>query len=141
MINFRLISSSGVKFDSPVYEVVVPTEAGVVALFEDHMPMVSAGSAGVISVRKKAGDSDQSMENFAVAGGVVEVDGKNVNFVSDDVATADDVSEAEAEAALARAEELMKSASNQIAINEAKQLMHHSSAKLHIAKLKKRRHQ
>lgn len=140
MINFQLVAPSGIKFSGDVYEVLIPTQAGVVAVFEEHMPLISAGSPGVISVRKKAGDRDSEMEQFAITGGVMEVDGKNLRFLSDEISTSEEVSEQEAEAALVRARDLMANAKTQVALNEAKRLMHHSSAQLHIAKLKKRRH-
>lgn len=139
-MKFQLLSTSGTKYDDEAYEVLVPTRAGVVGIFEQHMPMVSAAQAGVLSVRKKSGDPDSAMENFAINGGIVEVDGKTVRFVADDVTTSDEVSEQEASAALKRAEDLVKSAPNQIALNEAQRLLHHSSAQLHLAKLKKRHH-
>lgn len=140
MIRFQLVSTKGTKFDSEVYEVLVPTKDGTIAVFEDHMPLLSAASPGVISIRKKPGDSDASMEHFAVSGGVMQVDGKNAQFLSDEVTTPDDVSEAEAEAALERARELVAGASSQVALHEARHILHHSTAKLNIAKLKKRHH-
>lgn len=140
MMHFQLVSSSGTKFDDEAYEVLVPTRAGVIGIFEDHMPLISAAQPGVLSVRKKAGDSDSSMEHFAINGGVVEVDGKTVSFVADDVTTSDEVSEQTAAAALARAEELVKGADSQVALHEAHRMLHHSSAQLHIAKLKRRHH-
>ena len=139
-MKFQLLSSSGTKYDDEAYEVLVPTRAGVVGIFEQHMPMISAAQAGVLSVRKKASDPDSAMENFAINGGIVEVDGKTVRFVADDVTTPDEVSEQEASAALKRAEELVNSAGSQVALHEAQRLLQHSSAKLHLAKLKKRHH-
>ena len=140
MIHFELVSSTGTKFSGDVYEVLIPTKDGMIAVFEDHMPLISAGTPGVISVRVKPGDRDNDMEQFAVKGGVSEVDGKNLRFLSDDISTSDDVSEKEAEEALARAKQLLASAKDQVALNEAKQMLHHSSARLHVAKLKKRHH-
>lgn len=140
MINFQLVSSSGVKFAGEVYEVLIPTKDGTIAVFEDHMPLISAGMAGVISVRKKPTDHDNQREEFAVNGGVMEVDGKNLNFLSDDVTTSDDANEHEAEAALERARQLIASAGSRSAMQEAHRALHHSTAQLHVAKLKKRRY-
>ncbi len=140
MMRFQLLSSGGTKFDDEAYEVLVPTRAGTVGIFEQHMPMISAAQPGVLSVRKKSTDPDSAMENFAINGGIVEVDGKTVRFIADDVTASDEVSEQEASAALKRAEELVKNAPNQTALHEAHRLLHHSSAKLHLAQLKKRHH-
>lgn len=140
MIHFQLVSTKGTKFDDDVYEVLVPARGGVIALFEDHMPLISSCEPGVISIRKKSSDSDASMENFAVSGGVVQIDGKTVRFLSDEVNTPEEVSEAEAQAAQKRAEELMAGADNELALHEAKRLLQHSSAKLRLAKLKSHKH-
>ena len=140
MINFQLVSSSGVKFEGDVYEVLLPTKDGTIAVFEDHMPLISAGVAGVISVRKKATDRDSDMEQFAVNGGVLEVDGKTLHFLSDDVTTSDEASEKEAEAALERAHQLVAGATSRGAMQEAHRALHHSTAQLHVARLKKRKH-
>lgn len=140
MIHFRLVSTKGTKFDDDVYEVLVPARGGTIALFEDHMPLISSCEPGVISIRKQSGDADNDMENFAVSGGVVQIDGKTVRFLSDEVNTPEELSEAEAEAAQKRAEELMAQADNQVALHEAKRLLQHSSAKLHLARLKSRKH-
>lgn len=140
MINFQLVSSSGVKFQGEVYEVLLPTKDGTIAVFEDHMPLISAGIAGVISVRRKASDRDSEMEQFAVNGGVLEVDGKTLHFLSDDVTTSDEADEAEAEAALERAQQLVASAGSRTASQEAHRSLRHSTAQLHVARLKKRRH-
>jgi F-type H+-transporting ATPase subunit epsilon len=140
MIHFQLVSSSGTKYDDEAYEVLVPTPSGTIALFEDHMPLISAGAPGVINVRKKPSDADSAMESFAVSGGVVQIDGKTVQFVSDEVDTTDEISEAEAEAAHKRAQELMANAQTHIELNEAKRSLSHSSARLQVARLKKRRH-
>lgn len=140
MIRFQLVSLTGTKFDEEVYEILVPTAGGTVAFFEDHMPLISAAQPGVLSVRKKASDPDSAMENFAINGGVVQVDGKTVTFVADDITTPEDISEKEAQEAMKRAEELMKNAQTQTALHEARHLLLHSSARLQVAKLKKRHH-
>ncbi|MBI2592013.1 ATP synthase F1 subunit epsilon [Candidatus Saccharibacteria bacterium] len=140
MIHFQLVSTSGTKYDGEAYEVLVPTRGGVIGIFENHMPLISAARPGVLSVRKQSSDPDSALENFAINGGVVEVKSQTVRFMADDVTTTDEVSEQEALAALKRAEELVQSADSQIALNEAHRLLHHSSAKLELAKIKKRHH-
>jgi F0F1-type ATP synthase epsilon subunit len=70
----------------------------------------------------------------------MQVDGKTLTFLSDDITTSEEVNEKEAEAALARAEELVKNASSRSQVNEAHRLLHHSRAQLNVAHLKRRRH-
>ena len=140
-MHFQLVAPSGTKYDDEAYEVIVPTKAGTISIFEDHMPIVSAAQPGVLSVRKKAGDSDSSLEDFAVNGGVVEVDGKSVRFVADEITAGHEINEQEASAALARAEALVKGADSQRELHEAHRALAHSTAQLHVARLKRRHHQ
>lgn len=139
-LHFQLVSASGVKYDDEAYEVLVPTKDGQIAVFGGHMPLLSAGTPGVLSVRKKAGDSDQDMERFAVYGGILQADGKSARFVTEDITAADEVSEQEARDALERAQKLVEGAGSREALHEAKTVLHQHTANLHLAQLKRRRH-
>lgn len=141
MMHFQLVSAQGVKYDGDAYEVLVPTGAGTIAVFEDHMPLISAARGGVVSVRIRQSDRDADMKHFAVNGGLMQVEGKNLRFLSDDVTTSEEVNEKEAEAALARAESLIQSAGTQQELNEAQRVLHRSRAQLSVARLKRRHHQ
>lgn len=140
MLRFELVSTTGTKYDDEAYEVLVPTLGGTIAVFEDHMPLISAGQPGVISVRKKQSDKDDDMQSFAVNGGVMEVDGKTLRFIADDISAPEDISEKEAEAALARAEQLVADAGNQQALAEAHRMLHHSRAQLNVSRMRRRHH-
>ena len=140
MMHFQLVSAQGVKYDGEAYEVLVPTGAGTVAIFEDHMPMISAARGGVVSVRVKQGDRDDDMKHFAVNGGIVQIQGKELRFLSDDISASDEVNEQQAQSALARAEELVKSAGSQKELSEAHRVLHHSRAQLNVARMKRRHH-
>ena len=140
MIHFELVSVAGTKYDDEAYEILIPTRDGTIAVLEDHMPLISAAQPGVISVRKKASDRDDDMEHFAINGGVMEVDGKKLRFIADDITAAEEISEKEAEAALARAEELVAKAGTQTALTEAQRMLHHSQAQLNVSRLKRRHH-
>lgn len=140
MIKFQLVGLTGKAFDDDVYEVIIPTSNGSIGVFESHMPLVSVAAPGVISVRRQASDADAAMEHFATMGGVIEVDGKTLRFLADDVARAEEITEEEAEAAVKRARELIKDAKSQVALSEAQQLLTRGTVRLQVAKLKKRHH-
>lgn len=140
MIKFQLVGLTGKAFDDDVYEVIIPTANGSIGVFESHMPLVSVAAPGVISVRRQASDADTAMEHFATMGGVIEVDGKVLRFLADDVARAEEIAEEEAEAAIKRARELIKDAKSQVALSEAQQLLTRNTVRLQVAKLKKRHH-
>jgi ATP synthase F1 epsilon subunit len=139
-LHFQLISATGVKFDDEAYEVLVPTKDGRIAVLEDHMPLLSAGMPGVLSIRRKAGDADKDMEDFAVYGGVLQAGGKSAMFVTDDVTAADDISEEEARNAMESAQRLVDSAGSREALHEARTIHQHSSVNLRLAQVKRRRH-
>lgn len=140
MMHFQLVSAQGVKFDGDAYEVLIPTGAGTIAVFENHMPLISAARAGVVSVRLKSSDRDDDMQQYAVNGGIMQVEGNSLRFLSDDISASDEVNEKEAEAAFARAEQLVKSAGDQKALADAQRVLHHSRAQLQVARIKRRHH-
>lgn len=140
MLHFQLVTTTATKYDDDAYEVIVPTQDGTIAVLENHMPLISAAHPGVISVRKKPSDKDSDMEIFAINGGVMEVDGKTLRFIADDITAPEDVSEKEAEQALAKAEQLVENASNRRELSEAHRAISHSRAQLNVARLKRRHH-
>src|SRR3990167_11510420 len=91
-MHLQLISASGVKYDDEAYEVIVPTKDGVVAVFSEHMPLLAVGVPGVLSIRKKASDSDELLENFAVYGGGLQTEGQSARLVTEDVTAAAEAS-------------------------------------------------
>ena len=140
MIHFELASPAGTKFEDDVYEVLVPAQDGTIAVFEDHMPLISAAQPGVLSIRKKPGDKDDDMQTFAVNGGVMEVDGKILRFIVDDISAPEEVSEKGAEEALSRAQELVSNAQSRVELAEAHRMLSHSHAQLNLARSKRRHH-
>ena len=68
MIHFQLVSLSGKKFDEDVYEVILPTLEGEIGVLQDHMPLVSVATTGMIAVRRDPKDSDAQREYFATNG-------------------------------------------------------------------------
>src|SRR3954466_2162560 len=102
MIHFQLVSLSGTKFDDDVYEVLLPTLDGEIGVLQDHMPLVSVATTGAIAVRRDSKDSDAQREFFATNGGVVEVSGNVLRVLVDEADNADEINEAEAEAAMDR---------------------------------------
>jgi F0F1-type ATP synthase epsilon subunit len=70
----------------------------------------------------------------------MEVDGKTLRFIADEISAPEDISEKEAEAALARAEQLVADAGNQQALAEAHRMLHHSRAQLNVSRMRRRHH-
>jgi F-type H+-transporting ATPase subunit epsilon len=140
MVHLQLVTLTGTKFDDDVYEVILPTLDGEIGVLQDHMPLISAATNGVISIRRNSKDPDASMEHFATHGGVIEVANNNLRVIVDEADAADEINEAEAQAALARAEKMKAEAKDQVSLEHAQSLIDRSSVRLQVAGLK-RRHQ
>lgn len=140
MIRFQLVALSGTKFDEDVYEVLLPTLEGEIGVLENHMPLVSVATTGVIAVRREAKDSDAQREIFATNGGVIEVSNNTIRVLVDEADAADEISEAEAEAAMQRATKMKAEAKDQVSLQQAQALVDRHAVRLQVAGLK-RRHQ
>lgn len=140
MIRFQLVALSGTKFDDDVYEVVLPTIDGEIGVLQDHMPLVSVATNGVIMVRRNPRDADREREFFAISGGAIDVSSNRLRVLVDEADHANDISEAEAEAAMERAKQLKAEAKDQVSLDHAQQLVDRHAVRLQVASLK-RRHQ
>lgn len=140
MIHFKLVSLSGVKFDDEVYEVLLPTLEGEIGVLEGHMPLISAAKNGVIAIRRQAKDQDAAREYFATNGGVIEVEGGELRVLVDEADHADDINEAETQAAFERAQAMKAEASDQMSLEHAQSLVDRHAVRLQVSSLK-RRHQ
>src|SRR5690606_34103732 len=83
-IKFELVTLSGVKYSEDVYEVLLPTLSGQIGVLPGHMPLISAATQGLISVRKASNLPDDMMENFATNGGVIEVENNTLRVLVDE---------------------------------------------------------
>ena len=137
-MNLKLITLLGVKLDTEVYELLIPTAAGEIGVFPGHEPLVSLAVPGVIAVRYKKGDADDKQEFFAISGGVVEVSQAHVRILVDEAETGDDIVEAESKAALERALKLQSEAKNQVELDKAHQLVDRHTVRLKVADLHRR---
>jgi len=138
MIHFQLVALSGTKYDDDVYEVILPTLDGEIGVLQDHMPLVSVASTGAIAVRRDPKDSDGARDFFAISGGVIEVSDNTLRVLVDEADHADDINEAEVEAAMERAVALKAEAKDQVSLDHAQQLVDRHAVRLQVAGLKKR---
>lgn len=135
-MKLELVTLSGTKMDDDVYEVVIPTAGGEIAVFPGHERLVTLAVPGVIQVRRHREDAD--MEPFAVHGGMVEISGDRVKILVDEAEAADEIVAAEAEAALERAKQHLANAKDQVSINEAQALLNRHAVRLKVANLRRR---
>lgn len=138
MIRLQLITLGGTYFDDDIYEVIVPTKAGDIAIYEGHAPLLSVAAPGLVAIRKDKSVKDDDREFTAIYGGTVEVLKNNIRVLVDEVDTPDEVNEAEAEKALRRAEELKEKAGDAVSLAEAQASIDRQAVRLQLAGLKKR---
>lgn len=138
MILFELVSLSGIKFSEDVYEVILPTLDGQIGVMPGHMPLISAATNGVVSIRRSSSDKDDVMDHFAISGGVIEVSNNNLRLLVDEADHAEEISEAEAQKAYDLAQQMKKEAKDQVSLEHAQHLIDRSSVRLHVAGLKRR---
>jgi F-type H+-transporting ATPase subunit epsilon len=140
VIHLQIVTLTGTKFDDDVYEVILPTLDGEIGVLPGHMPLISVATNGVISVRRKSKDPVSAREYFATNGGVIEVSSNTLRIIVDEADHADEINEAEAEAAHQRAMQMKAEAKDQVSLDHAQALLDRSSIRLQVAGLK-RRHQ
>lgn len=137
-MQLQLITLLGIKVDQDVYEVVLPTAAGEIAIFPGHEPLVSLAVPGAIAVRHNKADEDSKLEYFAISGGVIEVSPKAVRVLVDEAEHGDDIIEAESQAALERAIKLRDSAKDQVELARAHEMVDRHAVRLKVAELRRR---
>ncbi|QQS22431.1 ATP synthase F1 subunit epsilon [Candidatus Saccharibacteria bacterium] len=138
-MDFELITLSGSKINEKVYEVILPTVDGEIAVFPDHEPLVSVAKTGVICVRRDKHHSNEQLEYFAISGGVIEVGNNHVRVLVDEAEHGDDIVEAESKAALDRALKLRDEATDQVELEKAHQLVDRHAVRLKVADLHRRK--
>lgn len=139
MVHLQLVTLTGVKFDDDVYEVILPTLDGEIGVLEDHMPLISVATSGVVSVRRQPRDPDTAREFFAISGGVIQVEGNRLSVIVDEADHADTINEAEAEEAHKRALAMKAEAKDQVSLEHAQALVDRQAVRLKVADLHRRR--
>lgn len=138
-MHLQLITLRGVSVDKEIYEMIAPTTAGEIAVFPGHEPLVTMAAPGALVVRYQKEDADTKLQYFAIGGGVIEITPGAIRVLVDEADLADDISEAEAKEALARAEKMRDQATNQVELEKAAQLIDRHAVRLRVAELQRRR--
>ena len=139
MIHFQLVTLNGSVFDDDVYEVTIPTLDGEIGVLDHHMPLIAVAKNGVVAVRRQARDTDVQREFFAINGGAVEVVDNRLRILVDEADHADDINEAEAEAAMELAKQMKAEATDQVSLEHAQALVDRHAVRIQVASLKRRR--
>lgn len=103
-MEFKIVTPFGVTYNDNIQNVTIPTESGQVTIHENHIQMISILKPGELVVRK-----DDHDVTLSISGGMLEVrQTGEVYVIADTAERAEDIDVERAEAARARAEELLK---------------------------------
>lgn len=138
-MKFELVTLTGPKLQTDVYEVILPTAEGSIAVYAQHMPLVTTVVPGVVTVRRNRGDSDDQLEVFASNGGVAEITADSLRILVDEADNADELVEEEVRDALARAQKLKADAKDEIELEHAEALIDRHAVRLKVAELRRGR--
>jgi F-type H+-transporting ATPase subunit epsilon len=135
--SFEIVTLEGLKFQEDVWQVELPTPDGIVGILPHHIPLVSIISPGVIKIWRREGG--QQLEHIATQGGFVEIDGKRVRLLADSAERAEDIDALKAQQALERAKEMRSRVRDEASLSEVTGLIERESARLQVAKLRRRK--
>ncbi len=93
MLKFELISPEAVVFSEEIYEAILPSTEGQIAVLPGHIPLITLLKAGVISLRRQKGDAESRLEHIATGGGFVEISENSIKVMADSADRADDLDE------------------------------------------------
>ncbi len=102
-LQLEIVTSERTVFSGEVDMVTVPGGGGVMGVLPHHAPVLSTLRAG--ELRVKIGND---VHEFAIGGGFVDIHDNKVIILADSAERADEIDVARAEAARARAEDLLK---------------------------------
>lgn len=102
-IRCEIVSQDRMVFQGDVDMVVVPGADGDMGILPHHAPLLSPLRFGIVKVRTQGQEED-----FAVAGGIVEVQPEIVTILADAAENVKEIDVARAEAARRRAEEFLR---------------------------------
>lgn len=137
MFRLKVITLSGTAVDEDVFEAIIPTSGGTIGVYGGHAPLLGEIAPGLLKVRRKKEDKNEARDEYGVYDGTVEVLNDVVQVLIDELDAPEEVSAAEAEAAIKRAEEMKAKAKDSVSLAEAQSLMDRSQVRLQLAGLKK----
>ena len=136
-MKLKLVTMLGVQIDEDIYEVMLPTSTGEIAIYPGHEPLVTVIAPGAVVIRRNKGDANSQLDHFAISGGVAEIDQDGVRVLVDRAIKGEDISEDESRAALERALMLRDEAASQIELDQAHELVDRHTVRLKVAELRR----
>ncbi len=135
-MHVNIVSAEQEIYSGTVTQVFAPAEMGEVGVMPRHAPMLSTLKPGVVRVILQDGEE----ETFYVSGGILEIQPHVITILSDTALRADDIDEAAALEAKARAEAAMKDKASDMDYVKAKTVLIEAVAQIEaLKKLRKKK--
>lgn len=135
-IHVDVVSAEREVFSGEASFVVLPGESGELGIMPGHTPLITRIKAGAVRIEM----ADGGEEFVFIAGGILEVQPKRVTVLADTATRGEDLDEARALEAKARAEELLNSNNDELDFAHAQSELAVAMAELAaIAKFRKMR--
>ena len=126
-IRVDVVSAEESIFAGDAEFVVLPGEAGELGIYPRHTPLITRIRPGMVRI-KMPGKAEE--EHVFVAGGILEVQPSVVTVLADTAIRGQDLDEAKARDALAKAEESRKNAGSELEIAKVEAEMSALAAQL-----------
>jgi F-type H+-transporting ATPase subunit epsilon len=128
-IRLDFVSQDHMVFSGDVNEIVAPGIEGQLGILPKHAPLMTILTAGEVMVKREAGED----LFFAVSGGWMEVRPDKVTILARTAERSDEIDLKRAEAARARAEELLTERSSEVDRVRAEYALKRSQIRLKVA--------
>lgn len=129
-LRVEVVSPERVLFSDDAEMVIARAEGGDIAFLSGHVPFV--GTLGIAPVRVRTEGGEE--ETFAVHGGFVEVNNDRAIILSDVAEPAADIDVERAQEAQRRAEEALRTASDEEAEAEAQAALRRAEVRLEVGR-------
>lgn len=126
-IHVDVVSAEQSIFSGDAEFVALPGEAGELGIYPRHTPLITRIRPGVVRIKLPGQAED---EQVFVAGGILEVQPNVVTVLADTAIRGQDLDEAKARDALAKAEEARKNAGSELEIAKVEAEMSALAAQL-----------
>lgn len=126
-----VVSAEGEIYSGTAEEAIIPAEMGEIGVMPRHTPLLARLNPGEVRVKLEGKDE---FESIFVSGGMVEIQPHVLTVLADTGVRADDLDEAKALEAKARAEEAMKNQEDSIEFAQAKAELIEATAQLALLK-------
>ena len=135
-MQLEIISAERQVYNDEVDVVVAPGVDGQLGILPHHAPLMTVLQPGEVLVRK---DGEEIF--LAVTGGFMEVMGNKVTILADACERSDEIDEARAQEAVARAQERISSHATDMQLEQAVTSMRRAQVRLNVSRRRRTRGQ